>query len=101
MRLTFTLWESEPEVAVMVIWEAAGVGLPDPGEEGGGVDDAGVVGLPPPLQPVIAPRLRMQTIARIEPRRYLLLLRTPAKPRRLNGSRPASIACAPCRRAAE
>lgn len=74
----------------MVTCEVDGVGLPELGEDGGGVEgvEAGV--LPPPPQPVIAPRLTMQTTAKSAPRRYLLLLRTPAKPRRLSGNSPAS-----------
>jgi hypothetical protein len=88
MRLTVTLCERDPEVAVMVTWEVAGAGVTGAGEDGGAAAGAGE--LPPPLQPVIAPRLRMQTMARMARRRCLLLLRTPAKLKRVIGSRPAS-----------
>lgn len=88
VRLTDTLWESEPEVAVTVICDV--VGVPDAGVVG---IDGDAVAMCPLLQPVIAPTASMQSTSRSAPRTLLSLLRIPAKPRSPSGSRLASAGC--------
>lgn len=84
MRLTETLCESMPEVAVMVMCDVIGVA----GGVEGGVGAAAM--LVPLLQPDIVPIASMQMNARMEPRRRTDRLRRPTRPSRPSGSSPAS-----------
>lgn len=92
MRLTDTSCESEPELAVIVICDVAGVG-----ELGGGaVGDVGggdiCAALFPLLHPVIIPAVCMNRTMRIEPRTAPNFLRRLAKPRNPSGRSPAKAA---------
>jgi len=94
--LTDTLWVSEPEVAVIVICDVAGVGELGAGVEG----DDGVALLIPLPQPVTAPMAVMQSRSRSAVRMEVSLRRIPPKPRRLRGSKLASMVWPRCRRVA-
>ena len=79
---------SEPEVAVMVICDVAGVGALGVGDVGAGVGAL----LIPLLHPAIAPVMTMQRTARSEVRSKVDRRRRPARPRSPNGSRVAKAA---------